>query len=98
MLLVHAQDGLEIHLDQRMPDDVRQNFFPAHHAIIHGRAQSLNVHPADGIKAILARLAKTRDPFRVEMFFAQRIVAFGPRFDRQQVQHPFQPARRRGRR
>ena len=51
-----------------MLDHVGQEFLPAHHAIIHGRAQSLNIHPADGIETILAGLAKTRDPFRVKVF------------------------------
>ena len=50
----------------------------------------------DGVVAVPARLAELGDPFRLQIFDAERTVAVGPRFDGNQMQNFAQPARDAG--
>ena len=75
-----------------MRHDVRQDFFPAKHRFIERGAERVHVHLFYRTKTQLSRFPEPGNPFRLQIFDAERIIAIRPRLDRNQMQNPLKPA------
>src|SRR5436190_6257578 len=74
-----------------MMQNLRQDFLPTGHTLIHRGTECIYVFMTNGVKTVLPRLSQSADPIGFKMLFAQRVVAFRTGFDGQDLENALEP-------